>query len=1179
MSATRLLQLLESRGMLDRSVIADLRKQVAQSKYKVSAESIAKVLVDKGFLTRYQATKLVGEATAGGEATEKKPPGKKPEEEEEELWLAPEDAKELGLPTAEEVARRAGKPKTGRGEEEVILLEDASEEVEGLIPVVDAGARLTHVGPLVPGPPPPPLAPSPIDQPPPIPAAGTLPTPDPLALPETLPLFPPPVTVPPAVPQPRTRWETKLIFGGGLALALLLLIGFLLWWNLTKTPAITMFEAAMKDYRSESYSQAIAKFEKFLESYPRDEKASEARVRVVLARLWLAVADPQQGLESARALIPTIAAEKAFPEAREEFPSILPRIAEGFLKQAKATNNMQKAEELLAQAAAAMELVLDPGNIPTSLRSRIDTTVQRIQEDMVIVRRRIEQENGRVKAIQEIEKAIAADDTAAAYGIYASILKEYPALSGDEQLLASVRGIAERERKLVQVVDEPLSPLAPAGEAKSGAHVVLAARSGEGWTQARGQVAAVRAGASVYGLDAGNGQVLWRRFVGGETDFQPARLSDQPDADVLLVDGSRWELVRVRARTGEPVWRLPIGEPFAQPVLASGQLYVATHSGLLLQADLATGVCPRRAVIPQKLVASPAAVPDRGVFVAGERSNLYVLATGTLQCQDVHYVGHKPGTIDLPPLFLLNCLFVVENAGGDYALLHVLSLRGQGQGPLLKTAQNPIRLSGKVRVPPVPFGRRLLVLTERGEIRVFDVDLNDSKEPVKEAASLPAVHEEPLLGYPLTDGASLWVADDRLTNYRVQITTRQIHRDPNIGHVGDTFVAPLQRMRDLLIHVRRVKDAAGVTAAGTSIDNLRKCVWETQLEVPAAYLAPGRQQDAVVAVSAAGAVFEIDADSLAKTCIDQPSAAVGAAGAALCFTEAIRLAESRVLLCDPADRKRGLVWDPLRAAGPLKLVEWKLGEGRVTCTPVPFLDALLLPRDTGDVLLVDPLSGQSRSLPFQPRLEPGQRIAWRRPAVVGEGGGQFVIADDRQTVYRVGLRDQPRPFLAEEAKVQLEIQLTSGLAAAGNTVYGAAPSANKSTDVVVALRANDLKVAQEWDLQGGRVTWGPERVGNAVLVVIDGKQVRCFEAGEKERWQKPAPALGPPCGPPLLAGDDFVFASVDGSLWRISGKTGEQLGASKVGEPLSSGPAAYGEGQLLCAGDGVLHVVHMPTGS
>ena len=110
------------------------------------------------------------------------------------------------------------------------------------------------------------------------------------------------------------------------------------------------------------------------------------------------------------------------------------------------------------------------------------------------------------------------------------------------------------------------------------------------------------------------------------------------------------------------------------------------------------------------------------------------------------------------------------------------------------------------------------------------------------------------------------------------------------------------------------------------------------------------------------------------------------------------------------------------------------------------------------------------------------------------------------------------------------------------------------------------------------MTWGPERAGNAVLVAVDGKQLRCFEAGQKERWDKPAPALGPPCGLPLVVGDDFVFASVEGFLWRISGKSGAQVGKSEVGEPLSSGLVAYGERQLLCAGDGVLHVIPMPSG-
>jgi hypothetical protein len=133
-----------------------------------------------------------------------------------------------------------------------------------------------------------------------------------------------PTTMQPIVPtKPRTtmpRWDTMLMYGGGLALALLILFGAVLYVSLTKRPAIEMFEAAMADYRSESYSQATAKFENFLKQYPKDENASEARVRIVLARLRLAAGAPEKGLEAARELIPTIAEEEKFPLARNCWP-------------------------------------------------------------------------------------------------------------------------------------------------------------------------------------------------------------------------------------------------------------------------------------------------------------------------------------------------------------------------------------------------------------------------------------------------------------------------------------------------------------------------------------------------------------------------------------------------------------------------------------------------------------------------------------------------------------------------------------------------------------------------------------------------------------------------------------------------------------------------------------------
>lgn len=61
MSALQFINMLESKGLLDPEIIAELHRQVEQSKARVTPEAIAKVLVENGQLTRFQATKLVTE--------------------------------------------------------------------------------------------------------------------------------------------------------------------------------------------------------------------------------------------------------------------------------------------------------------------------------------------------------------------------------------------------------------------------------------------------------------------------------------------------------------------------------------------------------------------------------------------------------------------------------------------------------------------------------------------------------------------------------------------------------------------------------------------------------------------------------------------------------------------------------------------------------------------------------------------------------------------------------------------------------------------------------------------------------------------------------------------------------------------------------------------------------------
>src|SRR3954471_12504045 len=88
----KVLDLAEQQGLLDGKAIAELRRQVAESKFVVTPEAIAKVLVDHGHLTPFQARKLVSQAMGNEpDPVEQRLAEKQPKprsEPEEELTLA-----------------------------------------------------------------------------------------------------------------------------------------------------------------------------------------------------------------------------------------------------------------------------------------------------------------------------------------------------------------------------------------------------------------------------------------------------------------------------------------------------------------------------------------------------------------------------------------------------------------------------------------------------------------------------------------------------------------------------------------------------------------------------------------------------------------------------------------------------------------------------------------------------------------------------------------------------------------------------------------------------------------------------------------------------------------------------------------------------------------------------------
>lgn len=1205
MSAERFLELVKQTGLVDEAVLAKLRRQGGEK----TPEALAQTLVKNGILTKAQAARLLSQLSSLTEpdvrpAKGSRKPTPQPDETiDEELGLAPlDDEPDLGLAPDEEQAKA--------GDEDVVLLEDASSGATqdlGLAPLEEetVAEPAPTAGRWQPAPEPAGLRPleepaglTPLESPrglkPLEPASGLQPLDvaaglQPLDAGAGLqPLDVPALAADDLQPvsgalqkaerpvkrfRKGSQWDSALMYVGGGGLVLMLIGGAVLWYTLTRGSATELLQAADTDYRSGSYSQAIPKYEKFLNSYPEDPNVSLARVRIGIARIRQVLEgskDKQPALKLVGEILPQLENESAFEtEGRPELASVLPEIAEGFAQPAKLEPDMKKAQGLVDLAEQAQKLVNNPAYIPTSLRKSVESRIENIQEDIELAKRNINQSKRLDEAVAAISTKVAAGDTSGAYEERRKLLSEYPGLEANARLAQAVGEITQREKALVKVESQPVKALAEDRKPASEFRVALASRRGAGKSGSEQQMVFFLARGAVYGLQASTGQLKWRRAVGSDTLANPQPLSRQPGADVIVVDGRYQELLRLKGGSGQLVWRTPLGEAVAEPVIKGSQILVSTQGGRVLEIDAETGNVVRQALIPQRLSVGPG-VSDKGhLYQVGEHSNLYVLDEATLECKEVFYLGHKPGTVAAPPVMALGLLFIADNSGENYSDLHVLATDANGLS--LKPALKPLRLEGRVLVPLIQTAARVIVTTDLGAIRVLEVNTANAKQPVADIVeAVVASYKSPVTAYPVFDGGRLWVGSDRFTKYDVQTSRNRLNRQW-IKDERDSFVARPQVIGETIYHLRRRKDSPAFTAAAIQGDD-GKVLWDVDLAVPASLLAVDMQRKLVHSISAQAEMFELTLEVLQAGIVDQPATAAGGAARGKPFSEFQELDQGRWALASPQDRTRVVIYDPSATTPSARLREVffkAAGTAQVTAAPVYSNGGLVVPLDNGQVLLIDPASGDNRVLPFQPPVEAGSKVGWRRAAAVGAEQREFVIADDRRKLFRVGVKDQPQPHLEALAQAQLEVDIVSPLAAAGDTVYGVTRGPN--SDTVLSFAAADLAAGKEFPVEG-RVAWGPEPLGDLVLVATDRQKLLALATGQTQRWTSPL-AHGPLVGRPLRVDGSLVLASLSGTVWMISAQDGKELAKADVGEPLGAGPVAFGTRLLLSAADGTLLVI------
>ncbi len=993
------------------------------------------------------------------------------------------------------------------------------------------------------------------------------------------------------------QWDSPLMLVGGGTLLFMLIGGAVLGWYLTRETGEIVFEAAEEDYRAQKYTNAIGKYERFLEKFPSHPNVSIARVRRSMARIRQ---DVESGIDWDRALntasreLPTIKAEPAFPtEGRPDLSRLLPDVYAGFIDSAAQADSQEQKQHFLDQSVAALALIDNPEYLPGSLRKNVQIDVERTNEKAALILREINRNRELQQAVAAIKKATSENDTAAAYATQNGLLGRYPALANHTELVAAVQEITSAERSQVTVSNEPLAATTSDHPAKIESKVALADRKTKKKTGLTDQTIYAVASGALYGLSADDGSVAWRRWLGFANPIQPQSIDNSGNADAIAFDEQRHELLRLSARDGRLVWRLPLGESIAAPVIAGSRIAIASPSGRIAWVNVTDGTAAPIAKLPQKLTTGPGVDTDSGrIYQVGQHSSLYVLAPDTLECDDVAYVGHRRDSVKVPAVSISKHVFVAEN-GGDYSWLHVFAADPDGTN--LRPAMKKIRLEGAVIVPMLRFGRRLLVVTDRGSLHVYNVDPGNASQPVREIAKTLPTQRTRGVTWPLIVSQQIFVADTKLARYELQASRGELVRKW-IQEGRGQFVAPPRIVKNVLFTVERnpkskaTRIRATQAATGSSQQGEGTPFWVTQLgTTPSRSAIYDSKRGAITVVSKQGAIWDISGNSIRSGTSDQATLVTRDSN-----TTSVVMDDGRVVVAvdqdrsldgppselphDGSDRKPSIIITP---NSPQRVHRLPDLVGRSATTPVSLGSAILVCSARSGIHAVN-ADGTEPVLSFQPRLSAIEKITWIKPAVVDHTDKLFVAATTNGTVYLVAPKTEPTPYFEAVstrnvgAPIEQILVLDSGDSRRVITIV-----AGETTDQLDVLDLPSLETKQTVPI-AGRVTWGPYPMHQgSAMFATDTQMLHTIDFEGNLLWSELLPFRSL-VGAPLSTGRSLVLTSLEGHAWRIADDTGKLIPWAtdeiylEVGEPLGAGAAWHSNRILLLGRDSTLFLTELP---
>jgi outer membrane protein assembly factor BamB len=965
----------------------------------------------------------------------------------------------------------------------------------------------------------------------------------------------------------RRQWESPLFLIGGGVLALLVICGGTVALILNRRGSDEKLAEARKYRDAGAFVQAISSYQEFIDGYSADASWSDARMELSLARLRQAVeagGDFRPALQIAQTELQALESDKSFDqqklaEARPELAEILPRIASGLADQADASADPATAEKIAQSAADALVLCRNAKYVSKELRD--DAALADVEAKLARVSRRQATRSDLTQGLAAIKSAITAGDTRAAYTAHKQLIEQHPELAGDEQLRAAIVEASAAEQAGVKfVADEHAAetterPTPWLAMLSTGYRQVTAAAPATGTFCAR-------IDGALDAFDVATGKLLWRRYVGFAAGQTPVSAGN----NVLVFDTKHQELECLALKTGKLVWRQAIGEAVAAPLVVGGRVLVAAESGRLYVIDLQSGARKGYLQFSQPLRVTP--IVDRNgqhLYLTGDHSSIYSLSLPDLKCLGVFYLGHSSGSIRVPPAQTLNRLAVLENDGVSTSRLRILLLDDAGAVAGVATER---RLKGLAASPPLVTARRLIVVTDRGELDAFDVSAADGDASLTQVATREPTSREPLIRHALLTQGAVWIGDNQLTKYAVLPTgDRMPVLTIDDSFVRSTFDHPLALFGSVLVHVRRIDGRAGVVVTAIDADSGRT-LWKNELAVPPAATPIVDEADRTLAVvDVNGLLYRFDEAALRARVQDEPLSAGPAGSSAPKVTVGVNLGAGRGAFAAPAENKQLMLYDPSVVPNPVRRVTLP---SFVSIAILPQGAGVLVPLEVGQVLYLNPADGQPLAAPFQPRVEPGTIVPYQPAGQTDDTGRQFVITDGNEKIYLVELVDAPQPHFKTVAEKSVgAFPIVSPVLVLDKTAFAVCDGGQ-----LARFALPSLENVGQTDLPGD-VVWGPYRLGDAIVVATANDQLVAVKSDGSIAWSQ-ALKEGDLAGPPLTSGNGLLLAYRNGVLERRELSNGQLAGRLDVEHPLAAGPVRLTDRIVLTAHDGTLLVVEQP---